>query len=94
LHRRRDFPPLLRDRIGRHLRLISRPIVAVVLHVGEEQVVVPEDRVIVDVARRDGFQHPRPDLGVNPLVLGDVPVLDLNQLRDSLHRFDPSRLVA
>src|SRR5690606_19043736 len=60
---------------------------AVIFEVGEHQVLrlAQEDRVVADVAVGDLGQDGGPDVGVEPLVLGDVLRLDAEDQSHALH---------
>jgi hypothetical protein len=67
-------PPLLRRRIGGHFASVGGEIRAVILPVGEEEVLrlAQKDRKIVDIARGDGRKHARLCGGVERFVFGDL----------------------
>src|ERR1700722_12446295 len=88
LHRLVNRPPFLRLRVGRHLGGVSRPILAVILKIAEQQVLwfSQEDRIVTHVAVGNLGEHLRPYCGMGLLVLGDPLRLDADHYAHALHR--------
>ena len=78
-------------RVGRHPREVPFEVVADVLEVGEQDVVVPIDRVVADVRRGDRGEDGGPGIGVQAFVRIDVFGLDPDDLAQPPHdQLDPS----
>src|SRR5664279_2459206 len=80
-------PPALRLRVGRDGRLIGFVVITGVFEVREQQVTVPVDRIIVDVAEREAFENRWPHGGVVSLVLFAVLWWEADNLGYSFHSY-------
>jgi hypothetical protein len=87
LNRHHDFPPFLRFGIGGHFFHVGVVVGAVVFEIGEEKIVLQEDRVVFDVAGPDCRQDFGPNLGVVLLVHRDRVFFDFDQHAVAFHAF-------
>src|SRR5579885_3790655 len=97
LHRFGDRPPLTCLEVLSHPRHVGCEVVADVFKVGKEQGIVPEDRIIANMAGPNHLQHFWPHMGVDLLIIGNLLGFDTDNLPVSPHtyisfRYSPAML--
>src|SRR5579859_2171040 len=82
-------PPLACFRVLRHLRHVGCEIITNILEIGKEEVIMPKNRVVANIAGVNSCQYLRPDLSMHAFVILDALRLDPDKLPKTAHTVSP-----